>query len=112
MVWVFDGAVPVIVRVDVLAVVPAGTVTVRVELPPAVTLVGLKVPVTPAGSPATVSAMDSAVPDSFAVLIMYVVLEPAATVCEVGLGVMLKSLTWAPQLANLKLPMRVPCTRP
>src|SRR5512143_491327 len=46
VVWGFDGAVPVIVSCDALAVVPAGTVTVKVELPPAVTLVGLKVPVT------------------------------------------------------------------
>lgn len=47
--WVADVPVPVIVNDVVPAPVVEGTVTVRIELPSAVTLVGLNVPGTTAG---------------------------------------------------------------
>jgi hypothetical protein len=106
-VCVADAPVPVIVNVVVLAGVPAATVTVRVELPPAPTLVGLNVPLAPEGRPLTDSAMFCEAPEITAVFTVYVVLDPAATVCDVGFGVMLKSLVTVPQLPNLKVPTRV-----
>jgi hypothetical protein len=92
-VWaVEDGAVPVIVNWVVPALVVADVVKVSVELPPATTLAGLKLAVTPVGRLlATDRAMLCAEPDVTAVLIVYVAGVPAMTVCDVGAGVMLKS---------------------
>jgi hypothetical protein len=77
-------------------VAPAGVVNdevkVNVELPPAVTLVGLKLPVMPFGSPEADNAMVRVLPNRTAVRMVYVVLVPAVMVCEVGVEVMLKSL--------------------
>src|SRR5215468_2106996 len=107
VVWVADVPVPVIVKLVVPAPVPAATVRVRVELPPAATLVGLNEPVTPVGSPDTDRLTVWAAPAVTAVLTVYVVVEPAATVCDAGLTEMLKSLVCAPQLGNLNVPTRV-----
>lgn len=52
-VWLADVPVPMIVNEVVPALVVASAVNVSVELPPAVTLVGLKLPLTPAGNPET-----------------------------------------------------------
>jgi hypothetical protein len=60
--------VPVTVKVAVVAAAPAAAVTVKVELPPVVTEVGLKEPVTPEGRPDTESAMLWALPLTKAVL--------------------------------------------
>src|SRR5262249_56118454 len=72
-----------------------------------VRVVGLNGPVAPAGRPDTDRSMVCAAPEITAVLIVYVVLAPAATVCDVGFGVMLKSLVTWPQLPNLNVPTRV-----
>src|SRR5262245_59548618 len=63
VVWFPDPAVPMIVIVYVPGVVAAPAVSVSVEDPPAVTLVGAKAAVAPAGTPLAVSAIVSAVPD-------------------------------------------------
>ena len=55
---------PVTVKVVVAGVAVAATATVSVELPPAVTVAGEKDPVTPAGSPETLSAIDCVLPFS------------------------------------------------
>jgi hypothetical protein len=91
-VWVAVVPDPVIVNEVVVGPAFATAVRVSVELPPAVTLVELKLPVTPDGSPEIDSVMFCAAPDTTAVLMVYVVLAPAGTVRDVGLGVMLKSL--------------------
>jgi hypothetical protein len=59
---------------------------------------GLKLPVTPAGSPATVNAMLCATPDTTAVLIVYVVVVavPAVTTRDVGTATILRSLPGSP----------------
>jgi len=84
------GAVPVTVSVYVPAVaVPAPTVSV--ELPPAVTEVGLTVAVAPAGVPLTVRLIVSAVPLVRAVEIVDVPLAPCATERLAGLALIEKS---------------------
>src|SRR5206468_1176655 len=66
--WVADVPVPVTVKLVVPAPTVDATVRVRVELLPAVTLVGLNVPVMPAGSPDTDRLMVWAAPAVTAVL--------------------------------------------
>jgi hypothetical protein len=56
--------VPVTVKVVVDTVAVDATARVSVELPPAVTVAGENVPVTPAGSPETLNAIDCALPFS------------------------------------------------
>lgn len=58
---------PVTVNASEPRVAPADEVRVSVEDPPAVTEVGTKAPLTPAGRPITASATLSAVPDLSAV---------------------------------------------
>src|SRR5664280_3894765 len=91
-VWVAEVPVPV----TVMAVVPAGVApvvdTVMVELPPAVTDVGLKVTVVPDGAPLALRLTVWATPLVTAVETVDVVLEPAVTVPEVGEAAMEKSL--------------------
>jgi len=57
-------------------VVEEPTARVKVELPPAVTLVGLSVAVVPAGAPPALRLIVSAEPLTTAVLIVEVPLEP------------------------------------
>jgi hypothetical protein len=90
--WVADAAVPVTVTGYVPGAVPEPTVKVRVEDPPAVTEVGLKPTVTPDGRPEAPSEIDSALPDTMAVLIEVVPLLAATTPTPVGLAEMEKSL--------------------
>src|SRR5215510_1278221 len=107
-VWVADVPVPVTVNVAVAEGAVEAAVKVRVELPPAVTLAGLKLPVTPDGSPVTVRLTVCAAPAVTAVVTVYEMLEPALTDCDAGLTEMLKSLAGVPpQLGNLNEPMRV-----
>ena len=80
-----EAAVPVMVTLYVPAGVDADVARVRLDDPPAVTDVGLKVAVAPVGSPDADRATDSAVPEVTAVLTMAVVDPPAVTVPEVGL---------------------------
>jgi hypothetical protein len=67
-------------------------VNVRVEELPAVTDAGLKPAVTPLGRPEAPSEIDSALPDTMAVLIEVVPLLPATTPTPVGLAEIEKSL--------------------
>ena len=73
VVWVAEAAVPVIVTVTGPPRVAAPlAVRVSVELPPAVTEVGLNEAVTPDGRPLAARATDSAEPETRAVLIVLV----------------------------------------
>src|SRR5580765_6494932 len=83
--------VPVTVKVVVDTVAVDATARVSVELPPAVTVAGEKVPVTPAGSPETLSAIDCELPFSGVVDTVYVPLAPCAMVCEAGETATVKS---------------------
>src|SRR5438046_3176507 len=83
-------AVPVTVRVYVpAAAVPAPTVSV--ELPPAVTAIGLSVAVAPDGAPVTVRFTVSAVPLVTAVEMVDVPLAPCASERLAGLAPIEKS---------------------
>jgi hypothetical protein len=83
---------PVIVTPNVpVAAVPVVD-TVSVEFWPAVTEVGLKLALAPAGSPVAVRLTARAVPAVTNVLTVYVVLEPWTTVRLDGLALMEKSL--------------------
>src|SRR5438067_3269378 len=101
------GEVPVTVSVYVpAAAVPVFTVSV--ELPPAVTEVGFRVAVAPAGVPLTERSMVSAVPDTSAVEMVLVPVAFCPSVSAFGLAEMEKSfVTCGPQLGNLKDPIRV-----
>ena len=68
------------------------TVTVRVELLPAVTVVGLSEAVTPAGTPLTLKLIDSGEPLITAVEIVLVPEPPRAIVKLPGLAEIEKSL--------------------
>jgi hypothetical protein len=71
----------------------AVVVTVIVVLEPGATDVGLNVAPAPVGNPLAVNVTVFAnAPPTVAVLIVYVVGEPAATVCVVGVGVTEKSV--------------------
>src|SRR5579875_548185 len=83
--------VPVIVSVYVPAAVLLPVATVSVALPPALTDVGLNVPVAPAGSPLTLSPTVPVNPFTAPVFTVYVVLLPAFTVCALGVPDKLKS---------------------
>ena len=82
--------------------------TVIVEEPPAVTDVGLKLTVVPAGWPLALSATDCAAPLVTAVEIVDVPLPPWAMLRLLGLALIEKSdRAVAPQLGNLNDPIRV-----
>jgi hypothetical protein len=94
-VWVAEAPVPV----TVMELVPVGVVldvaTVMVAVPPAVTVVGLKVTVVPLGSPDAPRLIDWADPLVTAVVMVEVVVvvdEPRVTVPELGVVVIEKSL--------------------
>src|SRR5206468_2187131 len=67
---------PLIVSVNVPAGVDADVVTVSVEPPPARTAAGEKVPLAPAGRPASENVTVCALPDVTSVLTLYVVPSP------------------------------------
>ena len=99
-------AVPVTVRVYVPgAAVPAPTVSV--ELPPAVTEVGLSVAVAPAGVPLTVRLTVSAEPLVTAVEMVDVPFVPCTRERLAGLALIEKSFVTLPQPGSLKVPIRV-----
>jgi hypothetical protein len=89
--------------------VPVGVlepvVTVRVELPPAVTDVGLKLALAPDGRPETERLTLWALPDVTAVLMVVLAEPPWVAEMLPGLAAMEKS--FVPQFANLKEAMRV-----
>ena len=88
------------------AAVPA--LTVSVELPPAVTEVGLRLADAPAGVPDTVRATVSALPEVTVVEMVLVPCAPAPRVKLVGFAEIEKSLlATPPQPGNLKEAMRV-----
>jgi hypothetical protein len=58
VVWVAEAPVPVTVIVDVAVGVESDVVIVSVELPPAVTLVGLNEALAPVGSPLALNETD------------------------------------------------------
>src|SRR3954470_4585066 len=101
------GEVPVTVSVWVPpAAVPVFTVSV--ELPPAVTDVGVRVAVAPAGVPLTERLTVCATPVTTAVEMVLEPLAFCASVSEAGLAEMEKSFAaCGPQLGNLNEPMRV-----
>jgi hypothetical protein len=82
---------PLIVSAYVPEAVVVVVVTVRVELPPAMTDGGAKVPVAPEGKPATDRLTVWAVPEVTCVFTVYVVLEPGTTVWLDGVALIAKS---------------------
>src|SRR5689334_7963445 len=87
--------------------------TVSVAEPPAVTEVGLRVTLTPAGAPVADSATDCAVPPTTDVDTVAVVAEPAVTVPEAGFSDRPKSADPPPAGVNvhwLALPEQLPGT--
>ena len=76
--------VPVTVKVVVDVAAVDATVRVNVELPPAVTVAGEKLPVTSVGSPEMLSAIDCVLPFSGDVDTAYVPLAPCAIAWEAG----------------------------
>ena len=89
--------------------VPAPTASVSVELPPLLTLGGLRLAVVPAGAPLTDRLMVSAEPLTRAVLMVLPPLPPCCRETAVGLALIEKSFGGGvpPQLGNLKVPTRV-----
>jgi hypothetical protein len=83
------------VPVTVNAVVPAVAVdaadTVNVDVPPAVTVAGENEPVTPDGSPETLSVIDCVLPFTAVVVTVYGVELPAATDADAGETATVKS---------------------
>src|SRR5450631_4250476 len=76
----------------------ADAVSVSVEVPPVVTLVGLNTPVTPDGRSSTHKEMVSLAPAVFAVVTVYGTEAPCATFCVAGRAAIEKS--FAAQLGN------------
>ena len=89
---VADVPVPVTVTVLVPVGVDAAVAMVSVELPPELTLAGLKEAVAPLGKPLALSATGCAVPDVTAVLIVDVPLEPCVILRLDGFAAIEKSL--------------------
>jgi hypothetical protein len=86
------GAVPVTVTVYVPGVVEAPTLSVSVELAPAVTAAGLNEAVVPAGRPLAESVTLSAEPLVTAVVMVEVVLPPCTAETLLGFALIEKSL--------------------
>ena len=82
--WLTVPDVPVAVNVAVVAAAVEAAVSVKVELPPAVTVAGLNEPVTPAGRPDTESEMLCVLPFKAEVVTVYGTDPPAATVLLAG----------------------------
>src|SRR5207247_2152468 len=89
--WVALGAVPVTVTEYGPGVVAGSTVNVSVELPPAVTTLGLKDAVVPEGSPPAESVTLSAEPLVRAVEIVDVALQPCTADTLLGFALIEKS---------------------
>jgi hypothetical protein len=92
--WVALPPAPVIVSAYVPVAVPDATAKVAVEvpLPGAAMVAGLKLTVTPAGWPLAVSDTELLNPFSAVVVIVDVPLLPAATLSELGVAAMVKSV--------------------
>ena len=88
-----EAAVPVIVRVEVLAAVFDEVVNVRVDDPPEVTDVGENVAVTPDGTPVTERATLWDEPLRVVVFTVTFVVAPATTLPDDGLAEIEKSFT-------------------
>jgi hypothetical protein len=84
--WVSVPLVPLIVSVYVPAGVEALVDTVKVELPEPATDVGLNVGVAPVGRPLALNATLPVNPAIADTLVVYGVLAPGATVCELGVA--------------------------
>ena len=76
--------VPVIVSVTVPVVAVVAAASVSVDVHVGLQWVGLNVPVTPAGSPETLSATSSDVPETSVTVMVVVVLVPCVTLPPVG----------------------------
>jgi len=87
--------VPVTVSVDVAAGVVVLVVTVIVEVPLVVTVVGLKLAEAPVGRPLALNVTVPVNPSSAPIVTVYVVELPAVTVCVPGEAPMVKSGTGA-----------------
>src|SRR5262249_42832333 len=105
---VADAPVPVMVIVYVPASVVALVATVKVELAPALTDVGLNVAVASAGRPDAVRLTDCALPEVTAVETVYMADPPTVTLADGGIAEIEKSLAVVDvHEGNVKLPMRV-----
>jgi hypothetical protein len=83
--------VPAIVSVDAPTGVLPVVVTVSVELPDPATVAGEKLAVAPAGSPLVLSVTTPLNPFNAPTVVVYVVVFPTTTVCELGLAASVKS---------------------
>jgi|SRR5215469_5800120 hypothetical protein len=79
------------VRVKLPAGVLLAVVIVSVELLPALTDVGLNVPLAPVGKPVTLKPTEPVKPLTAVVFTVYVVVPATVTVCELGLADSVKS---------------------
>src|SRR5438552_46708 len=91
---------PVIVSANVPVAVVVAVVTVRIELPPAVTDAGANPPLAPAGNPATDRLTLWADPEVTWVLTVYVVLEPRTTAWLDGAALIEKSSSAVPAVTR------------
>ena len=89
--WVAEGPAPVTVTLTVPVGVDEVVAIVMVELPPVVTLVGLKLAVAPLGKPLALKLTVCEEPVVSAVEMVLVPLAPWVTVTVVGLALMEKS---------------------
>src|SRR2546430_1014863 len=83
--------VPVMCKVEVPTGVLPVVVTVNVELPAPVTVVGEKFAVAPVGSPLALNVTTPPNPFNAPMLAVYVVALPTVTVCVLGLADIVKS---------------------
>jgi len=90
------------VRVKLPAGVLLAVVIVSVELLPALTDVGLNVPLAPVGKPVTLKPTEPVKPLTAVVFTVYVVVPATVTVCELGLADSVKSGP-AERTVNVKL---------
>ena len=84
---------------------PAAAVTVKVDVPPAVTVAGTNAPVTPLGRSCTLSWIVSAAPFVEPVVTVYGTLAPRSTFCDGGVTEIEKS--FAPQFGYFTVATRV-----
>src|SRR6185436_18432596 len=86
-----EGAVPVTVKVALPPGAACAAVRVNVELPPALTVAGLKLPLTPAGRPLMESVRGSGEPDDTCIETCIVPLWPLSRLSDAGETERLKS---------------------
>jgi hypothetical protein len=103
-----DAAAPVIVIGYVPVAVDDATVSVSVDDEPDVTVLGENDAVTPVGRPLALSDTDSALPEATAVETVAVPFDPSATLAELGLTEIEKSVEPVELGPNAATPLGVP----